>query len=260
MDFITLTREDHLAVLTFNRADKLNAFNYEMAAQFENLCQELNDDQTIRVILLQGAGEAFMTGTDLYEIYRNLESVTAEALGIIRQFNACIMLLREMEKMVIASVHGLIMGTGISLLLAADLVVASETAKFSMRFTQNAVSPVGAVSYLLPRIVGAKRAMELLSTSDVLDAFAAERLGLVNWVVPHAALETKSHEIAKQMVNGPTVALTQTKQLINSAWSNKLSSQLELEAESFMKCAYTKDFKTAVKAFVNKSVPEFEGK
>lgn len=78
-EFITLTREDHLAILTFNRANKLNAFNYEMAAQFEHLCQQLNDDQTVRVILLQDTGEAFMTGTDLYEIYRNLDSVTAEA-------------------------------------------------------------------------------------------------------------------------------------------------------------------------------------
>ncbi|RDI48813.1 enoyl-CoA hydratase/isomerase family protein [Aquicella lusitana] len=259
-DSIVLTRQSHIAVLTFNRPDKLNTFDQDMTDHFEALCQEINEDQTIRAVLLRGEGEVFSAGSDLHELYRKLDSFPAEALSGIRQFNACILLLREMEKLVIASVHGMVMGIGMSLLLAADLAIASENTKLALSYNRIALSPAGASSYLLPRIVGTKKALELLVMPEMIDAKEALNLGLVNWIVPHEELASRTQLILDTIANGPMVALVQTKQLMNSAWQNKLTSQLEFEAEAFVRCVNTRDFKTAVRAFVNKREPEFEGR
>lgn len=260
MESIILTCQNQLATLTFNRPEKLNTFSHEMVERFEELCQKIDEDETIRCVLLRGNGESFLSGIDLHELHRDIDAFSAEALSIVRQFNACILMLREMEKPVIAEVHGLVMGIGMSLMLAADLVVSSENAKFSLGYNRIALSAAGASSYLLPRIVGTRRAMELLVMSEVFDAQYANHLGLVNWVVPQEELSDKVNHVIDSLLHGPFIAITQTKQLLNSAWQNKLSSQLELEAESFMECVRTKDFKTAVRAYVNKRVPEFEGR
>lgn len=259
-DTIVLSREHHLAILTFNRPMKNNAFNNEMCERLEELCQEVNADDSIRIVLLRGNGEAFTTGTDINELSLDLESMSAEALFTIRQFNACILLLKEMEKVVIASVHGMVAGIGMSLMLAADLVIARDDTMFSLGYNQMAVSAIGASSYLLPRIVGAKKATELFLMPEVFDAIQAYELGLVNWVVPHEEMASQTRQIIDRIVNGPMIAFMQTKLLLNSAWQNKLSAQLELEAEAFVRCVNTNDFKTAVRAYVNKQIPEFEGR
>ncbi|HEX4045866.1 MAG TPA: enoyl-CoA hydratase-related protein [Gammaproteobacteria bacterium] len=257
---ILVSKENHLVTLTFNRPDKLNAFNHAMADQLAELCQEISEDQNIRVVVMQGAGEAFMSGTDLYEVYRDLDVIAAEALPIIRQFNSCILALREMDKIVIASVHGMVMGIGMSLMLAADLVIAAENTKFSLGYNRVGLSPMGASSYLLPRIVGAKKALEMLVIPEVFDADHARAHGLVNWVCKQNEMNAQVEKVVEQLVRGPMVALNQTKQLLNSAWQNKLTGQLELEAESLVRCVGTKDFKIAVRAFVNKKPAEFEGR
>lgn len=260
MDPIILTCQNQLATLTFNRPEKLNTFNYDMIDLFKGLCQKIKEDETIRVVLMRGTGETFLSGIDLHELNHALDPFTQEALAIVRQFNACMLMLHEMDKMVIAAVHGLVMGIGMSAMLAADMVVSSENAKFSMGYNRIALSAAGASSYLLPRIVGERRALELLVMSEIFSAQEAYQFGLVNWVVPEDQLADKTQHVIEQLLHGPTVAITQTKQLLNAAWQNKLTAQMELEAESFVKCVNTKDFKTAVRAFVNKRVPEFEGR
>jgi 2-(1,2-epoxy-1,2-dihydrophenyl)acetyl-CoA isomerase len=259
-DSIVLSREHHLAILTFNRPSKNNAFNYEMCERLEELCQEINADDSIRIVLMRGNGEAFTTGTDINELNQDLESISNEALFIIRQFNSCILLLREMEKVVIVSVHGMVAGIGMSLMLAADMVIARDDTRFSLGYNQMAISAIGASSYMLPRIIGAKKAMELFLMPDVFDAAQAYDFGLVNWIVSKEEMETQTKYIIERIVNGPMVAFMQTKLLLNSAWQNKLSAQLELEAEAFVRCVNTNDFKTAVRAYVNKQIPEFEGR
>lgn len=259
-DSIVVSRQNYLIELTFNRPDKLNSFTHQMCSQLEKVCQEINKDQMIRAVLMRGNGEAFMGGTDLYELYRNIDSISAEALSIIRRFNACILMLREMDKLVVSCVHGLVSGVGMSLMLASDLVIASDNAKFCLGYNQFAISPAGASSHLLPRIVGAKKALELLVMSEIFDVKQAKALGLLNWIIPHDQLASETKKITDHIINGPIIAFIQTKHLLNSAWQNKLTSQLELEAEAFIKCVNTKDFKSAVRSFVNKGIPEFEGR
>lgn len=257
---ILVSHQDHIATITFNRPDKLNSFNREMSYQFEEICQSISNDPQIRAILLCGAGEAFMSGTDIYELHRDMNAISAEALLLIRQFNSCILLLREMEKPVVAAVHGMVAGPGMSIMLAADLVLASENTMFLLGHNQFGLSPIGGSSYLLPRTIGTKKAMELALFSDMFDVHKAERCGLINWAVPHEGLFLRAKKIMDHLAHGPIVSFSQTKQLMNSSLQNKLASQLELEAESFVKCVNTKDFKAAVRAFVNKRAPEFEGR
>lgn len=257
---ILFTREGQVATITFNRPGKMNAFNHYMAEELEDCLDTIKSDSFIRTVVLRGAGEAFMAGSDVQEFYEELSSFSVEAMAVIRRFNSSILTLREMEKPVIASVHGSVTGSGISLMLAADLVIASETTQFSLGFSRIATTPAGGVSYVLPRLVGSQKAMELLLLSEDFNAHQARELGLVNWIVPQAELENKTQNIIERLQSGPTFAFAQTKQLINSAWQNKMSTQLEFEAESFAKTVNTKDFKSAVNAFINKRQPEFEGR
>lgn len=257
---VTLTKENQIAVLTFNRPEHMNALNKEMTNQIEEIVSKIKKDPFVRALVIRGAGEVFMAGSDLYEVYKGLENPSSDAMQFVRQFNAATLALREMDKIVIAAVHGLVAGQGMSLMLAADLVVAAETTRFSVGYCNIATSPAGGVSFRLPRLVGGKKAMELLLMSELFDAEKAATLGLINWIVPHDEMNDYVNKIVDRIINGPTVAFSQTKQLINSAWQNKLSSQLELEAEAFVKTVNSRDFKSAVKAFINKRQPEFEGR
>lgn len=257
---VTLTLENQVAIVTFNRSEHMNALNKEMSTQLEDVISRIKKNPFIRVIVLRGAGEVFMAGSDLYEVYKEMDKATADSMCLIRQFNAITLSLREMDKIVLAVVHGLVAGQGMSMMLTADLVVASDNTRFSVGYCNVATSPAGGVSFRLPRLVGGKKAMELLLMSEMFDAEKALALGLINWVVPHKELSEYVYKLTDKIVNGPMLAYAQTKHLINSSWQNKLASQLELEAEAFIKTVNSKDFKTAVRAFVNKRQPEFEGR
>lgn len=260
MDTVLITKKNQIATLTFNRPDKMNAFNRHMAIQLESLIDNVKKDHSIRAVILCGAGEVFMAGSDIHEFNKDTDMTSADALSFMRRFNSSILTLREMDKLVLASVHGLVTGTGISLMLAADLVIASELTQFSLGFCRLATSPAGGVSYYLPRLVGMKRALELLFLSDNFDVSTAKSMGLVNWVVPPDELDQKTQQMADRLVHGPTLAFGKTKKLVNLAWQNKLQQQLELEADAFVKSMRTMDFKGALRAFINKRQPEYEGR
>lgn len=257
---IIYKRDHQVAMITFNRPEQLNAFNREMAFHLEKICLEVKNDPTIRAVLLKGQGEAFVAGNDLQEMYNNFDRLDAEALSLIRHFNNSTLALREMNQPVLAMVHGLCTGAGMSLLLAADLAVASNDARFAMGFNKIATSPAGGITYHLPKVTGTKKAMELMLLSEVITADAAEACGLINWSVPATELQHKTDFVLDRLITGPSIAFGETKKLVNAAWHNKIVTQLELEAEAFAKCVSSRDFKTAVRAFVNKRIPEFEGR
>ncbi len=259
-DEVLLTIENQVAIITFNRPKHLNAFNGEMAAKLEEITSELRDNSSIRAVLLKGAGDAFMAGQDIEEFYQSLNSMPAEIMPMIRQLNASILAFREMEVPVLASVHGIVMGPGLSIMLATDLTIAAEDTQFSLDYSMVGATPAGGITYGLPRIIGSKKAMEMFMLSDTFDANTAHNLSLVNWVVPHDSLAYETDHIMRRLATGPTWAYSQTKQLVNSSWQNRPAAQLELEAESFAKATTTQDFKQSVRALVGKQQPEFEGK
>ena len=181
-------------------------------------------------------------------------------MKIVRTLNATIHNLMHMPKPVLASVHGSVAGVGISLMLATDLVIAAENTKFTTAYSGIGISPDGGCSFQLPRLVGAKKAMEWLLLSDIFDAYEAKNQGLINWVVSEDQLEKNTHKILTRLAKGPAQSYASIKRLVNSTWQETLSNQLEEEGRAFAACSVTQDFQSGVKGFLTKKQVEFVGK
>lgn len=253
-----------VATITLNRPHALNALNHSMSACFyEALCR-VEMDSEIRAIVLQGAGAHFMAGGDIKTFQAMLDEPLPERQRQFRDFIALahqsITRIRCMEKPVIASVHGAVAGFGLSLMNSCDLAIASEDAYFAMAYCKVGTTPDGSGSFGLPRILGLKRAMEMALLGDRLDARQALEMGLVNRVVPTSDLAGATRALAIRLADGPAFALGRTKKLLNESLNRSLSQQLLAEQESFVGCADEVDFSRAVRAFLAKERPSFNGR
>jgi len=257
---VKLEKQGSIATITFNRPDKMNSFNLAMADDMEAVTEDVMLDDKIRAVILKGEGKLFMAGGDLKYFAENLKTMPAGILHIIRQLKSSMFNLRNMNKPVLAAVHGSVAGVGVSFMLAADLVIAADDTKFTLAYTGIGTSPDGGVSYMLPRLVGTKKAMELMMLSELFDAKTALQHGLINWVAPGDQLFDQVNAIATRLANGPTKAFANVKRLVNHTWDNSFETQCELEALSFAECSATQDFTAGVSAFVSKKKPEFVGK
>ena len=159
----------------------------------------------------------------------------------------------------LASVHGAVAGAGVSLMAAADLAVAAADATFTLAYSRIGASPDGGATHFLPRLIGSRRALELMPRSDTIDARTALAFGLVNRVVDRDALERETARIAERLAHGATRAFGETKQLVNGAFDRALAESLAAEVEAFARCAATADLAEGVTAFVEKRKPEFTG-
>src|SRR5690349_6667245 len=222
-DFLYEVNEG-IATLTFNRPEVLNALTFDVYAQFRDLLEELRYDDSVKVLVLTGAGDAFCSGGDVHEIIGALlAGDVKDHLNFTRMTGAVVQNMRLLDKPIIAALNGMVAGAGTVLALASDLRIASEQARFAFLFTK--VGLTGAdmgAGYLLPRVVGLGRATELLLLGDTIDAATAERFGLVNRVVPHAELLPKAHQWAERLAQGPTLALSMTKHMLNRELSMDL--------------------------------------
>src|SRR5215475_16049164 len=213
--------EDGVATITFDRPDKLNALTFEIYAQLRDLMVELRRNNQVRVVIITGSGKAFCAGGDVYEIIGELLEHDMRAhLEFARMTGALIQNMRMLDKPIIAAVNGMAAGAGAVIALASDLRIASDRARFAFLFTK--VGLTGAdmgAGYLLPHIVGLGRAFELLLFGDTIDATTAERYGLVNRVVEHDDLMATAGKWAERLANGPTLAISMTKRMINNELS-----------------------------------------
>ena len=248
-----------VATIAFNRPQVMNALDASAFNALRDACERARDDTAVRAIVLRGNGPAFVAGGDLAWFYANLATIPAMVPAMAGALHAAIRALRDAAKPVLASVHGAVAGAGMSLLAAADLAIAAEETKFSTAYSAIATSPDGGSTWFLPRLVGARRAMELLLLSDPFDAETALSMGLVNRVVPAAALETETARLAKRLAAGPTRAFAETKALVNRSFETPLAAQLDAEALAFERCAGTRDFAEGVTAFVEKRKAKFDG-
>jgi 2-(1,2-epoxy-1,2-dihydrophenyl)acetyl-CoA isomerase len=178
----------------------------------------------------------------------------------IHEVHPVILSLRRMPKPVIASVRGAVAGFGLSLMMASDLAVAADSAYFTLAYASIGVSPDGGSTFALPRIVGQKKAMEIALLGERFDAAAAERIGLVNRVVPVASFEFETNKLAARLASGPTAVYARTKALLNGSLSATLESQLQREAEAFAQSASEPDFEEGLSAFIAKRKPQFKGR
>ncbi len=249
-----------VATITFNRPQVMNALDAGMIAQLRELCERVRDDGSVRAVVLRGAGAAFLAGGDVTVFHANLPQLPQLVEGLARELNRAVLALRRAPKPVLACVHGAVAGAGVSLLAAADLAIAADDTQFTLAYSRIGASPDGGGTYFLPRLIGARRALEIALLSDTFDARVAREIGLVNWVVPAAELAAETEKIAARLASGPTIAYGETKALVNQSFDNTLEHQLEAEAQAFARCARTADLAEGVTAFVEKRQPVFKGK
>jgi len=251
-----------VATVTFNRPEVLNALTFDVYAQLRDLFEGLRYDDGVKVVVLTGAGEGFCSGGDVQEIIGELLKRDLKGhLEFTRMTGAVVQHMRLLDKPIIAALNGMTAGAGSVLALAADLRIASERARFAFLFTR--VGLTGAdmgAGFLLPRIVGLGRAFELLLLGDTLDAATAERYGLVNRVVAHAELLPRAYDWARRLAEGPTLAISMTKRMLNNELSMDLVAAIEAEAQAQALLLLGADHRIFYEAFTAKQKPTFTGR
>lgn len=253
---------DGVATLTFNRPEVMNALTFEVYAQLRDLFETLRYDDAVRVVILTGAGDSFCSGGDVHKIIGELLKRDMQGhLEFTRMTGAVVQNMRLLDKPIIAALNGMTAGAGAVLALASDLRIASEKARFAFLFTR--VGLTGAdmgAGYLLPRVVGMGRAFELLLLGDTIDMVTAERYGLVNKIVPHDDLLPVAQAWAKRLSQGPTLAISMTKHMLNHELSMDLASAIEAEAQAQALMLMGEDHRRFYEAFKAKEKPTFIGR
>lgn len=248
-----------IATLQFNRPDVFNAMNEAMILAFRDAAVQLAADASVRVLVISGAGKAFIAGGDVGLFHRRKDTIAGEVKPLGDALHEGVIALRQAAFPVVAQIHGAVAGAGLSLALSCDFAIASEEAQFSSAYARIGVSPDGGSTYFLPRLVGLKKAAELVMLSDTLKAHDALALGLVNRVVATAELESETRQFAARLAKGPTQAYARAKRLLNQSFNTPIRQQLDDEIAFFAECAATADFKEGVTAFVEKRAPVFTG-
>ena len=259
MEEIQLTLEENIATVTINRPSVKNAVTSEMWDELQRTFIDLGYRDDVRAVIVTGAGDDFCSGADVSGMASRNEGPRVHQLESMRKVGDCCLSLFNMPKVTIAKVPGVAVGAGMNLALCCDLVVASENARFSEIFAKRGLSVDFGGSFLLPRIVGLQRAKELVLLAEVLSAAEADRMGLINYVVPHDQLDNKALELAQKAANGPPRALAMSKAMLNKSFTNSLQDALDQEGTSQTVNFTTKDISEAMKAFQEKRPPRFSG-
>ncbi len=259
MEYRTLGFElkDHIARITLNRPDAGNALDGEMGRELMQVSIRCSEDRAVRVVLLAGAGRMFCVGGDLKSFAAQGERLSAHLKELAGMLHMAISRLVRMDAPLIVAVNGAAGGGGMSFVLAADLVLAAESAKFTLAYTRAGLSPDGGSTYFLPRIVGVRRALELALTNRVLTAREAQDWGLVTRVVPDAALAAEAQTLATQLAAGATHAFGAAKRLLHHSFAESLETQMELEAQAIAEQARGADAREGIAAFIAKRAPRF---
>jgi 2-(1,2-epoxy-1,2-dihydrophenyl)acetyl-CoA isomerase len=263
MSYETIQLEMHgaVAVLTLNRPDRLNALNVQVAHDLKAAVAEALERHA-RAIVLTGAGRAFSAGGDLremQEIAKNDGRVEAFFDEPLRLLNGAILLIRQTPVPFIAAVNGVASGGGCNLALACDLVIAAESARFNQAFIKIGLTPDCGGTFMLPRLVGWKKATELLFTGELVGAKAAAEMGMINSVLPDNELMSAVMGMAEKLAQAPTAAIGAIKMLLEKSAANDMRSQLDLERRTQIESGKTKDFVEGVQAFLEKRPPRFVG-
>ncbi len=257
MESLNVSRADGVVTVTLNRPERKNALTGAMIEQLGSTFEEVARRAQDRVLVLTGSGGEFCSGADLSDADRPAIGQTSSALELVRRVGDVALSLHRLAKPTIAKVDGVAVGAGLGLAIGCDLVVASDRARFSMIFVRRALSPDCATSWLLPRLVGTAKAKELAFFGEVVDAETALRIGLVNRVVPQGDLDAAVAVWASKLAEGPALALTTAKALLDSAWSTSFADALEHEAACQSVNFAGADVREAMAAFLEKRDPRF---
>jgi 2-(1,2-epoxy-1,2-dihydrophenyl)acetyl-CoA isomerase len=258
-DTITVEVESSVATITLNRPDAYNALDLALARELSSAVIEVDEDPGVRCVVLTAAGRAFCGGGDVKEFAANLPRIGVLIKELTTYFHAVVSRLARTPKPVITAVNGVAAGGGFSLAIAGDLVIAADSARFTMAYSRIGATPDGSSTYWLPRLVGLRRAMELFYTNRVLSAREALEWGLVTRVVPEAELAAAARALAAELAQGATLALGRGKRLLHAATTESLETQMESESQWIAASGHTADFAEGVRAFVSKRAATFSG-
>lgn len=256
---VDLLRQGPIARLRFCRPEVLNALDAATAAAFRAACRTIASDPTVRCVLIEGEGRAFMAGGDIAAFTADPDRAGEAAAAIIEPLHEGLLALRGQNAPVVAVLHGAVAGAGMSLAMAADLAIAADTTRFVFAYTSIGASPDGSGSFFLPRLVGLRRAMEIALLGEPFDAAKAHDLGLVNAVVPADRLEAEALALAGRLAAGPTAAFGRARRLYERSFGASLADQLDAERDAFMASARSRDFAEGCRAFQEKRRPQFHG-
>jgi 2-(1,2-epoxy-1,2-dihydrophenyl)acetyl-CoA isomerase len=256
---VDLTVDDGAARILLNRPDALNAWNEQFGRDLLDAVETVAGDQAVRAVLITGAGRGFSSGADLKEQRSGDDGVPDLSQRLKEIYHPIIVGLREMPKPVVSAVNGPAVGIGCSLALAADLIVAAESAYFLLAFVNIGLVPDGGSTAFLPARVGLARSAEMMMLGERVPAEQALEWGLVNRVVPDDRLEAEAAELLERLATGPTASYAGSKRLLNRRVYADLEGQLEAEADAQREQGHTKDFIEGVIAFVEKRPAKFTG-
>lgn len=254
-DDLLVAQTGAVATITLNRPDKLNSFTAALHADLLDVLRTADGDDSVRCIVITGAGKGFCAGQDLGDLdLNNLQDV------IEKQYNPLIKTIAGLQKPIVACVNGVAAGAGANMALNCDMVVAARSARFIQSFSQIGLVPDGGGSWVLPRLVGQAKAMALVMTAEPVMADDAEAMGMIYKVVDDADLQTTTHALATTLAALPTTALALTRNMIRQSSTNTLEAQLNVERDYQAAASNTADFKEGVDAFLNKRKPVYTGK
>jgi 2-(1,2-epoxy-1,2-dihydrophenyl)acetyl-CoA isomerase len=258
----TVLYEKHEAVanIALHRPKKLNAFDGTMHEELHQALDDAAQDEEVRCIVVRGEGRGFSAGADLAQIVSEADGDPDLGAYLRDTYSRLVKRMVGIEKPIIAALHGPVYGAGVGLALACDLRVAAENTKFSVAFVKIGLMPDAGVTFLLPRVVGLGRAMEMSMLGDAVDAEEAYRIGLVNKVVADDSLSEEAQKVAERLAEMPTAALGRMKASLYASFETDLETALEREAEGQTFCGYTQDHKEGVTAFFDKRKARFVGR
>ena len=259
MEFETLIYDvqDGVAQITLNREKAANALNLQMAKELMQATMAIDGDSSVRAVVIGAKGKMFCAGGDLASFREAGDGMSSLLKEITTFLHAAISQLARMRAPVMAAVNGTAAGAGFSLVCATDFAIAAESAKFSMAYTQAGLTPDGSSTYFMPRLIGARRTLELMMTNRRLSAHEALDWGLLNQVVPDGELEDTAMGLARQLAEGATSAFGATKKLVVESFSESLETQMEAESRAITQASRGSEAKEGINAFFEKRKPDF---
>ena len=263
MDYetIILEKSDHVATLTLNRPERLNAFTGQLHDELTQLLEQLDQDEEVRVLIVTGAGRGFCAGEDVKERPAEIQRVrTAKRILDRKARDAFPVIMQDMMKPIIAAVNGPAVGQGLSLALACDIRIGSENARLGAVWTRRGIPPESCGAYNLVHIVGIAKACELVFTGRIIEAPEALAIGLLNRVVPAEELMTETMELAKAIASGPPVALGISKRMLYEVSRTDLMTHWQASNYALEYCFETEDREEGIRSFLEKRAPRFQGR
>ncbi|RCX07573.1 enoyl-CoA hydratase/isomerase family protein [Extensimonas vulgaris] len=254
---VLIERQGAVVTLCLNRPAALNAVDYTLAEAFCRAVKDISTDASVRAVVLRGAGKGFVAGGDLATLRANPVQGASDILTLL---NEALPLLTAMDAPLIAQVHGVAAGAGLSLMLLADFILVAEGTRFAPAYIHLGTCCDVGMSWNLPRIVGLRRALEITMLGEPFDAAEALQMGLVNRVLPADQLEAATQELAQRLAAGPTLAYGALKRLMRQSFERSFAAQLDAEKQSFVHCMGTEDFRAGVEAFYARQKPTFQAR